>query len=94
MSYDNWKLSNPIDDRGDDILVSSCCGDDYEENVIICGDCGSYEVETKTNESGDEFLTFCKECNSVENEDYIDYVCFKCDEPCDAMPLWDYKQKI
>ncbi len=46
MNYDNWKLSNPIDDGGCE-MVSSCCGGEFwdsseweetEENYI-CDTC-------------------------------------------------------
>jgi len=90
MSYDNWKLSNPIDDAGDSVLVSSCCGDTYEEDVMACGDCGSLDIKNLS--KGDEFWSVCQECNSVENEYYIDYVCDKCDDECDAIPLYEYKE--
>ena len=54
MSYDNWKLSNPIDDGYVYQMVSLCCGDEIEEienehgdlkNVCIA--CGNYcdEIE-------------------------------------------------
>jgi len=39
MNYDNWKLSNPIDDGGC-CMVSSCCGAEYEEDdYITCLEC-------------------------------------------------------
>jgi len=45
MSYDNWKLSNPIDDGYVYEMVSSCCGCHYEEDehayVIWCKHCGN-----------------------------------------------------
>ena len=48
INYDNWKLSNPIDDGGYS-MVSSCCGDEIEEiedenceERIVCIACGDY----------------------------------------------------
>lgn len=90
MSYDNWKLSNPIDDAGDNILVSSCCGSEYDEDVMTCGDCGSFEMKTLS--KGDEFWCVCSECNSVENEYYTDYVCHECNEECNVVPLYEYNE--
>ena len=43
MTYDQWKLSNPVDDGCGYDMVSSCCGTHYDEdkdNVIWCADCG------------------------------------------------------
>tara|TARA_R100001591_G_scaffold33561_2_gene44954 strand:- start:19175 stop:19396 length:222 start_codon:yes stop_codon:yes gene_type:complete len=49
MNYDNWKLSNPIDDGGCS-MVSSCCGSEYEEiysemfdeDKLLCSECNEY----------------------------------------------------
>jgi len=43
MSYDNWKLSNPIDDGYVYQMVSLCCGTEYDEddtgtNCLCCGE--------------------------------------------------------
>jgi len=92
MSYDDWKLSNPIDDAGDNILVSSCCGGEYQEEVPTCAECGGFDIGEKF--IGDEGLTICDDCGKVEGEyEYIS-ICNDCDGDCDAIPLWDYKQKI
>jgi len=43
MTYDQWKLSNPVDDGCGYDMVSSCCGTHYDEdedNVTWCADCG------------------------------------------------------
>jgi hypothetical protein len=34
MNYDNWKLSNPIDDGFGYNMVSSCCGAEIVEGEI------------------------------------------------------------
>lgn len=90
MNYDTWKLSNPFEEKSDNFLVSSCCGDDYQENVMVCGDCGSYNIENHS--GGDETLSICGDCRSVENEEYLRYVCQNCDEECGVIPLWEYNQ--
>ena len=43
MTYDQWKLSNPVDDGCGYDMVSLCCGTHYDEdedNVTWCADCG------------------------------------------------------
>ena len=43
MNYDQWKLSNPVDDSYGYDMVSSCCGTHYDEdedNVTWWADCG------------------------------------------------------
>ena len=44
MNYDNWKLSNPIDDGHGTGMVSSCCGGEFEEEVPTCAECGDFEI--------------------------------------------------
>lgn len=41
MSYDNWKLSNPIDDGFYTEMVSECCGTHYaeEDDIYTCSEC-------------------------------------------------------
>ena len=52
MNYDQWKLSNPIDDGGCE-MVSKCCGADYVWSIdkecdietqeeYVCCDCQDY----------------------------------------------------
>tara|TARA_R100001082_G_scaffold110750_2_gene91606 strand:+ start:3219 stop:3437 length:219 start_codon:yes stop_codon:yes gene_type:complete len=41
MNYDDWKLSNPIDDGYGYDMVSNCCGarlDESEERCELCGE--------------------------------------------------------
>ena len=91
MSYDNWKLSNPYDDAGDSILVTSCCGsEDYDEDVQRCTDCGSYNI--KNISAGDEGWAVCGDCESVEHDEIVDCVCSKCDDECELIPLYEYNQ--
>ncbi len=90
MNYDNWKLSNPYDDAGDSILVTSCCGsENYETDVQRCTDCGSYDI--KNISKGDEVWSVCQECNSIESDEIVDCVC-ECGEECTLIPLYEYKQ--
>lgn len=57
MNYDDWKLSNPIDDEGCS-MVSSCCGSEYEEG---------YEFDT----FGYITCLACyEECNIIEDYEY------------------------
>ena len=39
MSYDNWKLSNPIDDGCGYNMLSNCCGAKIKEDTDICKKC-------------------------------------------------------
>lgn len=39
MNYDNWKLSNPIDDGYGYEMVSNCCGARMDEDQGLCYDC-------------------------------------------------------
>ena len=39
MNYDNWKLSNPIDDGYGYDMVSNCCGAKMDEDTGICFQC-------------------------------------------------------
>ena len=52
MNYDNWNLSNPIDDGGC-CMVSECCGVEYVESIdnendiettedYVCCECQNY----------------------------------------------------
>jgi len=38
-NYDNWKLSNPIDDGNGYNLISNCCGSSLDESEQICLEC-------------------------------------------------------
>jgi len=90
MNYDSWKLSNPYDENKGSEYVTSCCGSEYDEDVMTCGDCGSFEMKTLS--KGDEFWSVCSECDSIENEYHTDYVCHECNEECSVVPLWEYQQ--
>ena len=39
MNYDDWKLSNPIDDGYGYNMVSNCCGASLYEETDVCSDC-------------------------------------------------------
>ena len=39
MNYDNWKLSNPIDDGYGYDMVSNCCGAVLYDDTDVCSDC-------------------------------------------------------
>jgi predicted amidophosphoribosyltransferase len=68
MNYDNWKLSNPIDDGFGYNMVSSCCGAEIIEGDIsnCCG--AKFIAETD----------ICSECK--EHADVSEMVCSECDE--------------
>ena len=40
MNYDQWKLSNPVDDGYGYDMVSNCCGARVDESEVRCLDCG------------------------------------------------------
>ena len=40
MNYDQWKLSNPVDDGYGYDMVSNCCGARVDESEARCLDCG------------------------------------------------------
>lgn len=77
MSYDNYKLSNPIDDGFYKEVVSSCCGVEIIEgdkseccdakmwaNTDICGDCKEHsETYEVCGECGDE-------CDEMDKHEY------------------------
>ena len=58
MSYDNWKLSNPIDDGYGYDMVSNCCGARVYDETDVCSDCKEhcepiedYEYDERQRES-------------------------------------------
>ena len=58
MNYDDWKLSNPIDDGDGYSMVSNCCGAKMDEDIGICFDCKEhcepleeYEYDAQKRES-------------------------------------------
>jgi len=42
MNYDDWKLSNPIDDGHGYNMVSNCCGTKMDSDTSICPGCGEH----------------------------------------------------
>lgn len=42
MNYDDWKLSNPIDDGWGYDMVSNCCGAALDIDAEKCPDCKEY----------------------------------------------------
>jgi len=59
MNYDNWKLSNPIDDYAT-LNVTSCCGAPYDE---------------KTDEDGYEYyvcLSCNDEADIIDDYEYLE----------------------
>jgi hypothetical protein len=70
MNYDNYKLSNPIDDNCNNVLVTSCCGVE-EENSETSNCCGSrFWVNTdicgECKEHADDYMV-CTECGDDED---------------------------
>ena len=58
MTYDQWKLSNPVDDGYGYDMVSNCCGARLDESEERCEECGEgctavedYEYEERMRES-------------------------------------------
>ena len=88
-NYDNWKLSTPSDNGT--LMVSTCCGTEYTEDVMFCKACDSYNIDTLS--SGDESITKCNECGSLEQEDYEEYVCSDCDMPCEIQDEYEYEER-
>jgi len=90
MNYDNWKLSNPIDDGHGTSMVSSCCGDEIMYEVPTCTECGSFEIGEKW--AGDEGWTICDNCRAIEQGyDYLD-ICSKCECECNEIEDYEYEQ--
>ena len=63
MNYDNWKLSNPIDDGYGSDMVSDCCGAKIDEDRGLCYECKDhcepmedYEYEELQKESHAEMM--------------------------------------
>ena len=91
MNYDDWKLSNPIDDGGNSGMVSCCCGDEYDEEVPTCAECGSFDIGEKF--KGDEGWTICDDCNAIEQGyDYVN-VCEKCGDECEVEEEYEYEER-
>ena len=63
MNYDNWKLSNPIDDGYGYDMVSNCCGARMDEDRGLCYECKDhcepiedYEYEAARKEAWAEMM--------------------------------------
>jgi len=63
MNYDEWKLSNPIDDGYGSDMVSDCCGAKMDEDRGLCYECKDhcepmedYEYEELQKESHAEMM--------------------------------------
>ena len=91
MSFDDWKLSNPIDDSGGCNEVSSCCGSTFEEEVRQCGECGSLDI--KEHFAGDEGWTICGDCQAIEGSENEVCVCEKCDDVCEVEDEDEYNER-
>ena len=93
MNYDNWKLSNPYDDYNNGyFMVSKCCGSkEYEEDVRMCGECGSFDIEEKF--VGDEGWSICGGCEVVEGSEEYVVVCGMCQEECSLIEDYEYSSK-
>jgi predicted amidophosphoribosyltransferase len=84
MNYDNYKLSNPVDDGYNNGLVTSCCG--VEEEVSETSNCCDSKFWAETD--------ICGECKE-HADTYM--VCTECgdDEDCYTMiEEYEYEQNM
>jgi hypothetical protein len=79
MNYDNWKLSNPIDDGNGYNMVSSCCGVELTESEY--SECCGAKVWENTD--------VCSECKE-HSSDYM--VCGECGDECDEIEDYEYEE--
>ena len=79
MNYDQWKLSNPIDDGYGYEMLSDCCGVELiqSEYSECCG--AIYIGETD----------LCSKCKEHCGE-YL--VCGECGDECEEIEDYEYKQ--
>ena len=63
MNYDDWKLSNPIDDGHGYNMVSNCCGAIMDEDIDLFPHClehceatEDYEYEAARKEAWEEMI--------------------------------------
>ena len=79
MNYDQWKLSNPIDDGHGYNMVSRCCGVELVESEYseCCG--ATYIGETD----------LCSDCKEHCGE-YM--VCGECGDECDEIEDYEYEE--
>ena len=80
MNYDDWKLSNPIDDGCGYNMVSSCCGAEIGEGDI--SNCCGSKMWGETD--------ICGECR--EHSDKDDMCCQECGDTCDEIEDHEYKE--
>lgn len=89
MNYDQWKLSNPIDDGHGYNMVSKCCGAEIEREVAHCELCESQNI--KEHFAGDEGWTICEDCRAIEQGvDYLD-LCTDCELECEEIEDYEYE---
>jgi predicted amidophosphoribosyltransferase len=79
MNYDNWKLSNPIDDGSTYDMVSSCCGAEIVEGTI--SNCCGAKMYEETD--------ICSECK--EHADVEEYCCSECGYECEEIEDYEYE---
>tara|TARA_R100001443_G_C3309281_1_gene167299 strand:- start:202 stop:483 length:282 start_codon:yes stop_codon:yes gene_type:complete len=80
MNYDNWKLSNPIDDGFGYDMVSSCCGAEIVEGEL--SNCCGAKMVGETD--------ICSECK--EHADVDEMVCSECGDECDEIEDYEYEE--
>ena len=81
MNYDDWKLSNPIDDGHGTSVVSNCCGAE-----IVEGD--------RSNCCGAKFwgeTDICNDCR--EHADTCEMMCDECGDECDEIEEYEYEEQ-
>tara|TARA_R100000654_G_scaffold48551_1_gene74707 strand:+ start:2615 stop:2911 length:297 start_codon:yes stop_codon:yes gene_type:complete len=79
MNYDDWKLSNPIDDGYGYNMVSACCGSEIVEGDI--SNCCGAKMVAETD--------ICSECK--EHADTEEMCCSECGEECDEIEDYEYE---
>jgi predicted amidophosphoribosyltransferase len=79
MNYDQWKLSNPIDDGYGYGMVSRCCGSEIIEGET--SNCCDAKFISETD--------LCSDCK--EHADVIEMVCAECGEECDEIEDYEYE---
>ena len=76
MSYDNWKLSNPIDDGFTYNMVSRCCGaeivEGYRSNCCDAKMIGESDICGECKEHADIYEV-CGECGDAEPDEIEDW---------------------
>ena len=81
MNYDDWKLSNPIDDGNGTSMVSACCGSEIVEGdrSNCCG--ATFWGETD----------ICNDCR--EHADVCEMMCDECGDECDEIEDYEYEEQ-